>query len=124
MRMARTLFKSAIAVAALTLLLPGHAHAEAYDEDTCYLGAGSTTCTTPADGVEAHNSQHWVQVYGAAGHILVVRDKDPGHNNAIVYSGNGQGSWVTIYGLYGETYVLSAANYSGVPGYVRIRNYT
>jgi hypothetical protein len=124
MRIARTLFKSAVAVAALTLLLPAQAHAEAYDVDSCYLFAGNSTCTTGADGVEAHNSQFWVQVYGAPGQILVVRDKDPGHNNAIVYSGSGTGNWVTVYGLYGETYVLSAANYSGIAGWVRIRNYT
>lgn len=97
------------------------ANAEAYDEDNCWANYRYSCNTIGQGGLEAHNSQYWVQVKGGRGLYLTVRDRD--HNNDVVYSGYGTGDWVTIYNLYGENYVLYVSGVgSGGRGW--IRNYT
>lgn len=126
MRMAKKVLALAIAAMTLVLSFSGPAAADPFDEDSCYLASPRGLCSTESGGVEAHNSEHWIEVRADhPTHVIVVRDKDPGHNNAVVYRGNGTGSWVRINGVYGERYVVDqAANYGGPAGYVRIRNYT
>src|SRR5262245_28090277 len=85
---------TAVAVVAAT---PAYA---AYDEVHCYVQPYSW-CSTAPPYIPSHSSQHWVRVMGSWGLALDVYDHTNGRK---VWSGTGNGRWVTIYGLYSPEY--------------------
>jgi hypothetical protein len=95
----------------------------AYDSVKIYAPYRGTA-SSARHPVEAHNSEHWVQVraHTASSLLLVVKDMD--NNDAVVFRGiPNHSNWITILGLYGERYKLEATGvYNG--GNATIRNCT
>jgi hypothetical protein len=94
------MLRSAVVGAALIGSLAATAPANAaYDSVTC---STAPSCVTRA--IEAHNSEHWVEINVWTGNGHIVTDLDTG---VVVSRGTGTGGqWHRIPGLYGERYQL------------------